>query len=241
METVAILASVRFALNVRSRFRRDLSRTNYARNQRVVRGIVIRIMMVGGITFVALIFGVFVGIRNQGTYTCSQPTCTVPEYLWGTLWAIAYVAVSWYTTIFLGAGRPVETKAKSSSLFARPAAVIRPPNGPVPFDDGESLRGSESTMNSTLSRPTASTTEIASNSPLSPLPDDVEQPPSDGGFMLQKLIDDKNPNNKISLSTVETSCSFKITPDDSSEDDISRLDPDDIDLPLDSSTTFTRG
>jgi len=138
LESAAICSSVRFALVVRARFKRDMSRTNYVRNQRVIRGIVMRIMMVGGISFVALLFGVYVGFRNVGTYYCQQPFCTFTDFLWGSLWAVAYVAVTWYCAIFLAVGRPSGeghqqkrprrfADSPTNNLFSRPSAIVRSP------------------------------------------------------------------------------------------------------------------
>ena len=134
IETGFIIASVRFALKVRNQFKQSLAHSNYVRNQLIIRGIVMRILMIGGICFCALVFGIYVGFRNAGIYTCSQPICSLTEFLRTALWGIAYVVVTWYATIFLCVGSPLARKktksTTSKNYFSRPAAIIRSDDRP---------------------------------------------------------------------------------------------------------------
>ena len=125
IETGFIIASVRFALKVRTQLKKIVAHSARLRNQRIIRGIVMRILMIGGICFCALIFGVYVGFRNAGIYTCSQPACTLVEFLHTALWGIAYVAVSWYTTIFLYVGSPFTRRNPKRNYFSTPSAIVR--------------------------------------------------------------------------------------------------------------------
>jgi len=127
VETLGMLWSVKVTLQVRERLKKDTSATRKTKNERVVRGIIMRVLMIGGIAFASLLYGIYIGFRNHKTRarTCSQPYCTLPHYLGSVFWAICYVAVNWYALIFFGIGRP-SAKSKRPALFSRPSAIARP-------------------------------------------------------------------------------------------------------------------
>mmetsp|Transcript_24549 Transcript_24549/g.75834 ORF Transcript_24549/g.75834 Transcript_24549/m.75834 type:complete len:234 (-) Transcript_24549:158-859(-) len=106
-----------------------------------------RLMMLGGIAFVALLFAFYVGLRNTGAYTCTQPSCTLPDKLWHGLWSVAYAVVTWLAVIFLAVGgrssaRRTDVKKDSECYFERPSAIARP----LDTGDGRDSFGSTASL-----------------------------------------------------------------------------------------------
>ena len=134
IENGVTIYSISVVLRIRRRLiLNDNSKSRIDQNSKVVSGIIWRILMLSGIAFVGLLFGIVVGFRSQGPISCMQPYCTLPLFLGHVYWSICYVCINWYCVLFLTIGGPSSDdgshpkKTRRPSYFARPSAILRPP------------------------------------------------------------------------------------------------------------------